>query len=328
MRKVQRMESRGAVIVALLANAAIAATKYLVAFVTGSPALLAEAIHSTVDTADQLLVLHGQSRSRKPPDATHPFGHGQELYFWTTIVAVLLFGLGGGVSFAEGLRHVLHPDPAGGPPATWGYVVLGVAAAFESASFVFGFRKLWQRRHGRSVWRTFREGKDPSILTVVGEDSAALLGIAVAFAGLFFSRTLRIPQLDGAAAMLIGCVQATAAVLLARESHSLLVGEAAEKPTVDRFREAMRADSAVEDVGGIWTMYFGPEQILVGVEIQFRRDLAAVELERAVDRIEDTIRRIEPRAKRIFVELQTIRRGERKERLPAAPRTVEAPAPS
>ena len=284
---------------------AIAVAKFIVAFASGSSAMLSESIHSTVDTLDQLLLLLGIHLGKRPPDVEHPFGHGQEIYFWSLIVSVLIFGVGGGMSFYEGLTRILGHARLEDP--TWNYVVLGIAACFEGTSFLIGFRKLRAARNGRSIWRTFRESKDPSLLTVVFEDSAALCGLALAFCGVFFGHLFRLPVLDGIASMAIGLLLVVVAALLARESRSLLLGEAAGAPVREGIEKVLREDPAVERAGGVLTMHFGPDEILLNVDVQFRRDLDASELEAAVDRLESRIREGYPKVKRIFLGVQSFK---------------------
>lgn len=297
------MESRLAVILALSANAAIALMKFVVGLGSGSSSMLSEAIHSTIDTADQLLLLLGMRLGKRPADDLHPFGYGQEVYFWSTVVAVLIFAFGGGMSLLEGIYRVAKPGQLENPVPS--YLVLGGAAIFEGISFAFGLHKLRSRQKGRTFWRTYRESKDPSLLTVVTEDAAALVGLVFAFCGVFFSHLLQRPWLDGAAAIAVGLLMVAVSVLLARETRSLLLGETASEDVVEGVRRIAQSDGAVEHVGGIYTMHFGPDQILLNVDVQFRRELTAAEIERAVDRIEDRVRHAHPRVKRIFVEVQS-----------------------
>ncbi len=290
-------ESRTAVIVAGVANLAIAVMKFLAAAVTHSSAMLSEGIHSLVDTADQVLLLFGEQRSKKPADDEHPFGYGHELYFWTLVVSLLIFGVGGGVSFYEGVRRLGSGATLEDP--TWSYVVLAASAVFESVSWVVALRKLGAQRGGRSYWRTFRESKDPLILTVVVEDSAALIGLVIAFLGVLGGHVFGAPALDAIASLCIGVLLMGVALLLARESRSLLVGESAGKESVERMRRSIARERAVVGVGGIWTLQLAPGEILVNCEIAFQPGAA---IEEAIQRVERLIREAEPRARRIFIE--------------------------
>ncbi len=192
-------ESKIAVYGAIAANVAIATTKFIVAGVTGSSAMLSEAVHSTVDTGNGLLLLVGMHRSERPASRAHPFGHGKELYFWSLIVAVLIFGLGGGISMYEGVQHMRAPEPLTDP--FWNYMVLGAAALFEGASFFVALRQFRSETKGRPFWRALHTSKDPSIYTVLAEDGAALLGLALAAGGVYASHALDMPVLDGAASV-------------------------------------------------------------------------------------------------------------------------------
>ena len=231
-------ESRTAIFAAIAGNLAIAATKLIAAFFTGSSAMLSEGIHSLVDTGNGGLLLLGLRKSQKPADANHPFGHGKELYFWSLVVAILIFALGGGMSVYEGVTHLSHAqlhDP------TWNYVVLGFAIVFESFSFYFAYKAFRKEMSGQGVFKTIRASKDPTTFTVLFEDTAALLGLVVAFLGIFLGHQLNNPYLDGVASIVIGVILAVVAGFLAFESKGLLIGEGvdprgARKYSLDRRR--------------------------------------------------------------------------------------------
>lgn len=291
---------------AMAANAVIAVSKFAAGLISGSSAMLSEAIHSVVDTGNELLLLLGIHRSKKPADELHPFGHGKELYFWTLIVAILLFGLGGGMSIYEGISHLRHPAVIHDP--TWNYVVLGVAFVAEGTSWAIALRKfLEKRKQGQSLWRALRASKNPAVFVVLAEDSAALAGILVAFLGVLLGHSLQNPYLDGAASIVIGLILATVAGFLAYESRDLLVGESADAEVVQSIRKVAAADPAVLGVSRPLTMHFGPGQVLLNLDIEFRPDLSASEITAAVDRLEAGIRKERPSIKRIFIEAESLK---------------------
>jgi cation diffusion facilitator family transporter len=260
-------DSKIAIYGAIAANVAIAVTKFVVGGITGSSAMLSEGIHSAVDTFNGVLLLVGLKLSQRPATAEHPFGHGKELYFWSLIVGVLIFGLGGGLSFYEGLQHILHPEPMTDP--TWNYVVLAAAALFEGASFGVALRQFLKQTTGQPFWRALHRSKDPSSYTVLAEDAAALVGLLVAGIGIYLSHTLGIPELDGAASMVIGVLLAGVAVLLIGQSRGLLIGEGIRPETSRDIRAMALAQPGVSGVGDILSMYIGPEDVLVTIDLNF-----------------------------------------------------------
>lgn len=260
-------ESTTAVIAAIAGNLAIAVSKAIAAAFSGSSAMLSEAIHSLVDTGNGGLLLLGQKRSKLPPDRDHPFGYGHELYFWTLIVAVLIFGLGGGMSIVSGIRHVMNPAPPENLALSYG--VLGVAAVFESISWAFGWRAFRKERRGRGVMETIVGSKDPTTFAVVLEDSAALLGLVFAFVGIWGGSALGIPWMDGAASVLIGLLLCAVAGLMVNESRKLLVGEGVDRRVLDDIRQLLGDDPAVKTVGKLFTMYLGPDEVMLVIEIRF-----------------------------------------------------------
>jgi cation diffusion facilitator family transporter len=299
--------SQSAVYAAIGGNLAIAVTKFIAASATGSSAMLAEGIHSLVDTGNGLLLLLGIRRSRKPPDPNHPFGHGKELYFWTLIVALLIFAVGGGMSVYEGIVHIRHPSEPKDP--TWNYLVLAVAAALEGFAWSVAYRELRKSRGPRNLWSAIRASKDPTTFTVLVEDSAAMLGLLVAFLGVYLGHRFHDPYLDGAASVVIGVILGVVAVVLAHESKGLLVGESADPEVVQSIRALAEADPAVERIGPPLTMHLGPHEVLLNLDIQFRKGLSATEVEAAVDRLEKAIRARHPEVKRIFIEAESLTAG-------------------
>jgi cation diffusion facilitator family transporter len=303
-------KSKFVVYAALTLNAVVAAGKFVAAALTGSSSMLSEGFHSSVDTADQALLLLGMRRSRRPPDELHPFGHGKELYFWSLVVAMVVFGVGGGVSVYEGVMHVLHAPPM--ESAAWNYWVLGISAVFEAISWVVGVREFVKSKPaGVGVWKAFRRSKDPTVFTVVFEDSAALVGVGFAFAGVFLSHRLQRPWIDGAASICIGLLLAAVAVFLARESKNLLVGERADLEQVRAISRIAREDPAVRQADPPMTMQLAPDEVLLNLGLHFREGLTLDEVEGAVDRLEARIRGAYPEVKRIFIEAKSFRKGDR-----------------
>ncbi len=297
-------ESKISVIAAIAANLAIAATKFAAAAVSGSSAMLSEAIHSLVDTGNGALLLLGMHRSRRPADPEHPFGYGSELYFWTLVVAIMIFALGGGMSAYEGIRHLLHPGPIEDP--TMNYIVLGAAAVFESISWVFGLRSFLRDKRSQGIWTAIRRSKDPTSFSVLFEDSAALLGLAFAFLGVWLGHRLRNPYLDGVASVAIGLLLAGTALLLARESKGLLVGESADPEVVESIRSLAASNPAVDRVVHALTLQLGPEDVLLNLDLRFRAGLSAGDVARAVDEVEGAVQERHPQVRRIFIEAESI----------------------
>jgi cation diffusion facilitator family transporter len=291
-------------VAALIANAVIAATKFAVAAVSGSSAMLAEGIHSVVDTGNEVLLLLGVRRSRKPPDEKHPFGHGKELYFWGLIVAMVLFSVGGGMSIYEGITHVLDPHPL--EDAGWNYLVLAVAFVSEGTTWIIAARAL-RRRGKENIVDAFLGSKDPSVFVVFAEDTAALLGLCIAFLGIFLSHFLHEPKIDGIASVLIGILLAGVSLLLARESRALLVGESARPEVVRAIRDIAQSDPAILRVDAPMTMHLGPREVLLNLNVVFRPELGAEDLARAIDGVERRIRERFPEVKRIFIEADALR---------------------
>ena len=297
-------ESRTAIYASLAGDVAIAATKFVAAVITGSSAMIAEGIHSLVDASNSLLLLLGIQRSRKPPDVHHPFGHGQELYFWTFIVAVVIFGVGGGLSVYEGITRVRRPAPM--QNITWNYIVLAAAMAFQLIASTVAFRQFRRVVRGKGVFHAAHASKDPTIFAVVFEDAAGLLGLVIAFLGILLGHRLQLPVLDGVASIAIGVVLAAVAVFLAYESRSLLVGESADPRMITAISELVEEDSSVVRVTRPLTMYFGPRHVLLNLDIQFRASLSAADVAAAVERLERTIRQRFPVIQQIFIEARAV----------------------
>ncbi|MEL6441097.1 MAG: cation diffusion facilitator family transporter [Cyanobacteria bacterium J06621_8] len=289
---------------AMVANFAIAIIKFIAASVTGSSAMLSEGIHSVVDTGNELLLLLGIRQSKKPADDSHPFGYGQELYFWTLIVALFIFAIGGGMSIYEGIEHLKHPEPIADP--RWNYIVLGLAVIFEGYSWNIALQEFLASKNEASFWTAIRASKDPTIFTILFEDTAALIGLFIAFLGVLGGHLWGNIYLDGAASIAIGIILCSVALLLAAESKGLLIGEGADAETVASIRQITNNDPAVEKVIKVLTLHFGPQEVLLNLEIKFIDDLETADLANAVERLERNINSHHREVKNIFIEAKSI----------------------
>ncbi|HJT64812.1 MAG TPA: cation diffusion facilitator family transporter [Pyrinomonadaceae bacterium] len=296
--KREKSESVFAIYAAIAGNVAIAVTKFVAAAFTGSSAMLSEAIHSVVDTGNGLLMLLGVRKSRKPPDADHPFGHGHELYFWTLVVGVLIFGVGGGMSTYEGIMHILHPRIPENP--VWSYATLGVATVLEGTTWLFGWKAFSSERGRRGVLQTIHETKDPSSFTVLLEDSAALLGLVFAFLGIFLAQQFELPYLDGVASVVIGLLLCGVAGLMVYESKGLLIGEGLDPQSLKSIRALVETDPAVQRVRHLHTMYLGPHEVLLTIELSFDSQLSVGEMRKAIRGLVGAIQSQHPDVKQVF----------------------------
>ena len=288
------------ILAALAGNLAIAVCKYVAAWVTGSSAMLSEAIHSTVDTGNELLLLYGLRRAAQPADREHPFGHGLQLYFWTFVVAVMIFGLGAVVAFIEGLHKLRDPHPV--EHAYVNYIVLGLSTLFEIGSWIVAFREFREEKGKRGWLAAARHSKDPTIFTVLFEDSAALLGLAAAFVGVALTDALGMPVFDGIASLAIGGILVVTAAFLAYESQSLLTGEAAQPETRAGIERVASATTGVVGINQILTMHFGPREVLVALSLDFDDAISAAAIEAAVAQLERQLKSEFPEVARVFVE--------------------------
>lgn len=295
--------SRRAIYAALIGNSLIAITKFGASAHTGSSAMLSEAVHSLVDTGNQWLLLYGLKRSKRPADRKHPFGYGMEEYFWAFVVAILIFGLGAGISFYEGLKRVMEPHELGSPYVN--YIVLSLAILFEGASWLIAFQEFRKGKGTRGWMAEIRHSKDPTKFTVLFEDTAAMLGLVVALTGIALAQYLHMPVLDGAAAIVIGVILATTAALLAYECKGLLIGEAASPAVIMSIRNTASAQEGVDAVNEVLTMHLGPEDILANLSLDFADGLPAEEVEATITRLEQAIKTEHPQVKRIFIEAQS-----------------------
>ena len=304
MFRAMASESRTAIFAAIFGNLAIATTKFIAAGFSGSSAMLSEGIHSLVDTGNGALLLLGVRNSKRPPDAKHPFGHGAEIYFWSLVVAILIFALGGGMSVYEGVTHIQHPNPIGDP--TWNYVVLGLAIIFESISFYFAIKAFRKEQGKQGVWQTIRGSKDPTTFTILFEDTAALLGLVVALVGIFLGHQLNNPYLDGAASITIGVILGIVAAFLAYESKGLLIGEGVNPQTLESIRAIAITDPAVAEIRNALTMHFGPHDVLLTLDIRFEKELTAAEIAAAIEELEKKIQVRHPEIKHVFIEAKSL----------------------
>lgn len=290
-----------AVYAAIIGNFAIAVIKFVAAAVSGSAAMFAEGVHSLVDTGNGGLLLLGMKRSKRPPTRQHPFGYGKEVYFYTLIVAILIFGVGGGISVYEGILHSMHPGEMGDP--TLSYIVLAVAIVFEGTVWFVALREFKRVQKGETWWEEIRTSKDPTTFTVLFEDTAALAGLVVALVGIFLSHTFQLPILDGLASIVIGLILCGVASLLIFESKGLLMGEAVLADVRESIFNLAARDEDVVRVVKMRSMHIGPDDVLVDLELEFTPGLSLTELKQAVRRIESAVSTAHQDVKHISVEI-------------------------
>ena len=298
--------SKKVIFAALAGNTLIAVTKFIAAFFTGSSAMLSEAIHSLVDTGNQGLLLYGMKQAKRPADKEFPFGHGKEIYFWSFVVAILIFALGGGISVYEGIHHILHPQPPTNPLIN--YLVLGLAIVFEGAAWIFALREFRHTKGENGYIRAINQTKDPSILVVLFEDSAALLGLLVALIGITLTHLTGNMLFDGAASVIIGCLLIGTSIWLARETKGLLIGESADPQIVSGINEIVQQSSIVDGVNEVLTMHMGPDFILVTMSVDFVDSASADMVERQIGSLDLEIKERFPRVKRVFIEAEKMSR--------------------
>jgi cation diffusion facilitator family transporter len=299
--------SKIAVVAAIIGNLIIAVTKFIAAAITGSSAMISEGIHSVVDTGNGLLVLLGMRQAQKEADETHPFGYGKSLYYWTHIVAVSIFGIGGGMSLYEGIAHMRHVAPGtpmGDPTAA--YLVLGIALLVESGSFSVAIRQFLHAKGEMGAWEYIRRSKDPSLYTVVLEDSAAMLGLVFAFLGIFLGHLFNNPYLDGLASVAIGLLLMSVAGILASRTMGLLLGEGVSPEELRDIWTRVESDPAVERTGLILTMYMGPHDLLVNMGVCFVAGTTAEEMHEAIRRIEADLKGAYPEITRVYIEAESL----------------------
>ena len=297
---------------ALAANLGIGVAKFVAAGITGSSSMMTEGFHSCVDSGNQVLLLYGQKRAAKPADEAHPFGYGRELYFWAFVVAILIFAIGAGVSIYEGYRHVLTPEELSDPVVN--YVILGIAALMEGASWVVAVREFAASKGDLGWWQAIRRSKDPAGFIVLFEDSAALIGLAIAAIGVWASHYFTEPRIDGLASILIGGVLALVAALLAREAKGLLIGERADPAVIDRVRAITAGYPGITAVNHVRTIHTAPESIFVAISADFDDAMTMGDGERLIETIEAALKKAEPMLASIY-----IRPERREDAITAAP---------
>lgn len=294
--------SKKVIYAALIGNALIAVTKFSAAIATGSSAMMSEGVHSLVDTGNQVLLLYGLKKAAQPADDEYPFGHGKEIYFWSFVVAILIFAVGAGISIYEGVYHIIHPAEISDP--TINYIVLALAMVFEGGALYYAVREFNRSRGTTGVLSAVRNGKDPTLFVVLFEDSAAMAGLFIAFIGIYLAQVTGIAIFDGLASVLIGCILAVTAFWLAYETKSLLIGEPAEPVIVEGIQAIIDQEKGVRRTNEILTLHMGPEYILANISLEFANGQKTGELEQLISSISRQIRASFPIVKRVFIEAE------------------------
>lgn len=313
---------------ALAGDLAVAITKFVAAGLTGSSSMLSEGVHSLVDSSTQVVLLYGQHRARRQPDRGHPFGHGREVYFWSFIVSLLIFALGAGVSGYEGIVHIVKPTEI--ESFRVNYVVLALSFLFDGASWIVAFREFNRARGDRGFLEAARRSKDPTGFMTLFEDSASVIGVAIAALGSLAVQLTGLAWLDGMASVLIAVLLGMTGLFLARESKGLLLGEQADEGLMASILDLTREQPSIDDANGLYTVQMAPDQILAALSLEFEDGLTTQDIERTVERLETSIRARHPDVVALFVKPQTRGTFERLrgERLAAAAeRAGEAPLP-
>ena len=282
------VKNKASIYSALVADILIATTKFIAGARTNSSSMISEGIHSLVDTTNQVLLLYGLKRSRKPPDNLRPFGYGKELYFWSFIVSILIFGLGGGLSIYQGILHIRNAEPLGDP--TWNYAVLGFSLIFDGGSFLIAVKEFNKARGDLSFWKAIIQSKDPSSFLVLFEDGAAVLGLFIVFILMVINDAYNMPALDGIASILVGLLLVFASLILARESRSLLMGEGIAPETQKKIKALVEKDPSVVKVGRILSTYEAPEEVVLMLIVYFKPGLDTGEITNAIERVRKTIK--------------------------------------
>ena len=302
-RRTASLSSRKVIWAAIVGNLLVAATKFGAAVLTGSSAMLSEGVHSVVDTGNSLLLLYGLHRAKRLPDHDHPLGYGREIYFWSFVVAVMVFALGAGVSFYEGVVHMLNPEPIRN--AAVNYAVLGLSALFDGTTWWIALHNFKGRMKYSSLIGAIHNSKDPPSFMILFEDSAALIGLIIAFSGTYLAVRFDLPILDGVASILIGTILAATASLLAWETKGLLIGEAADQPIVDSIMRVANDMEGIARANGIITVHLAPKQILVALSLEFADELRTPDIESKIAELERRVRHLHPTVIALFVKPQS-----------------------
>jgi len=297
--------SKIAIYGAIVANSAIAVSKFVAAFFTGSSTMVSEGIHSLVDTGNGILLLFGIKLSKKPADKNHPFGYGNEIFFWSFVVAILIFALGGGIAIYEGIVHILHPRQL--ENVQWNYVVLVMAMVFEGSALRIALRQFKSTRGNRPFIRALKESKDSATIAVVVEDSAALVGLFIALLSVFLGHVTGWIYFDGIGSVLIGVLLVSVSFFFAAECKALLVGEGLGVDNIEKINQILEQESRVSAHRRPLSLYFGPEEVLVNLDVNFIDELTSDDIEETIDRIEARIKEKIPRVNRIYIEADSIK---------------------
>lgn len=298
--------SQKAIYGAIAANTAIAVSKFVAAFFSGSSSMFSEGIHSLVDTGNGILLLYGIRRGKKPPDSDHPFGYGKEIFFWSFVVAILIFAFGGGIAIYEGIKHIYHPRQLGN--VGWNYIVLILAMIFEGSALRIALKEFNKTRREKRFLKALRQSKDTPTIAVVIEDTAALLGLAIAITSVFLGHVTGWDYFDGIGSVLIGMVLVSVSLFFAAECKALLVGEGLLPDDLEKINKILREHPQVTKFGRPLSLYFGPSEVLINLDVNFVDDLTSDEIEVTIDQIESQIKAAIPIINRIFIEADTLRK--------------------
>lgn len=295
--------SKKVIYFALLGNAAIAVTKFIGSAITGSSAMFSEGIHSVVDTGNQVLLLFGLKQAKKPPDEKYPFGHGKEVYFWSFVVAILIFAVGAGLSIFKGIEHIQHPQEITDPLIN--YIILSVAMLIEGFVFYVAIKEFNKSKGDHNYLEAIQKGKDPGLFVVLLEDAAAMMGLVVAMVGIAVSQASGIYEFDGIASIIIGLILAMVAVLLAVETKGLLIGESADSKVVRGIHDVVKQTRGVQKVNEVLTMHMGPDYILVNLSVEFSDHIRTGKMEVLISQVDREIKAKFKNVKRVFIEAET-----------------------